>query len=47
MQERRQQAVLSKLSAWQRKLKTARTKVAKYQKQARYYEKAIAAKRSR
>lgn len=47
VQERRQQAVLAKLSAWQRKLKTARTKVAKYQKQARYYEKAIAAKRSR
>lgn len=46
VQERRQQAVLEKLSAWQRKLKTARTKVAKYQKQARYYEKVIAAKRS-
>lgn len=45
VQERRQQAVMAKLAAWQRKMKLARTKVAKYQRQARYYEKAIAAKR--
>lgn len=45
VQERRQKAVLDALERWRRKLKLAQTKVRTYQRKARYYEKAVAAKR--
>ena len=45
LQERRMGAVATKLAAWRTKLKTAKSHVAKCQRQMRYYEKTIAAKR--
>jgi hypothetical protein len=44
IQEQRAAKVQKKLAEWQRKLKLAQTKLKKYKQQARYYEKAIAAK---
>jgi hypothetical protein len=46
VQQRRAIASEKKLDQWQRKARLAATKVKKYKKQVRYYEKAIAAKQS-
>ena len=46
VQEKRAAQAADKLLQWQRKAKLAATKIRKYRKQVRYYEKAIAAKRS-
>lgn len=45
VQDTRRERAEANMVRWQRKLKFAQNKVAKYRRQVRYYEKAIAAKR--
>ena len=46
LQEKRAAKARQMLLQWERKARLAKTKVAKYRKQARYYDKALAAKRA-